>query len=490
MLFMNMWVPVKMLHLEPWQWMVKYFNPWRVIGSSLSWGLAAGGLFALVRPQQPRAIGSGGFGTSSNILQRKREKRILENVAGTSHPADGTIIGVEEKTGKQVIVTDVEANSHQLACGTTNSGKTTTVMNYAESAAQREIACFYVDGKGEKEVIDRMRGYAEKYGRFFTAFSMRGGYSRYNPLRYGGVTELTDKLMTIEEWSDPYYESMARRYLQVAFRCLLESGISVDLPNLVSYLNVKRLENLARQLADQNAQEEILEALESYRRSDEIKGLVARLATLVESEIGHLFKAQGEGDLLDPEEVIRKGGLAVFSLNSLAFPEYSRTLGKIIVTDLKAVADRQLGNRPIYMILDEFNVFASAAIVDLIGKARSKGFCTVMAMQSLSDIEAACGPAVVDQILDNSNIYLIHRVNSPRTAQVLADVVGTVQAKEITRQVQHIGPFSVPTGVGTEKDVKEYPVHPDDIKWLRKGEIVYVNKPARVVKKVLVRKPS
>ncbi|MGQ9498715.1 MAG: TraM recognition domain-containing protein, partial [Desulfotomaculales bacterium] len=87
------------------------------------------------------------------------------------------------------------------------------------------------------------------------------------------------------------------------------------------------------------------------------------------------------------------------------------------MTDLKTVADRLPGGRAIYTIFDEFSVFASQAVVDLIGKARSKGFHTIIATQSLADIEAACGRPVVRQIIGNCNTLIIQRQRQHEDAQ-------------------------------------------------------------------------
>lgn len=144
----------------------------------------------------------------------------------------------------------------------------------------------------------------------------------------------------------------------------------------------------------------------------------------------------------------------------------------------------------------EFNVFASDKMVDAIGKGRGFGLCAIIATQSLADIEAATNRAVVNQIIDNCKLFVIHQANNSETAQELADLAGTIPAIEVTRQVQHFAGLSVPTGTGPVKEVDRYLFHPNTVKWLRCGrwsgifEAVFVNKLRGTAQKVLVRKPS
>jgi len=401
------------------------------------------------------------------------------------HPAGGTWIGVEIRNGRPVVITDQDANQHVFLVGTTGSGKTTTLMNFVESALQRGLPCIVIDGKGDPDLAGRIRSLAERHGRPFRLFAMRGDSCLYNPLAHGGITELTDKLLYLTEWSEPHYEALARRYLQAAFRVLKATGTQLDLHALTRHLDPDALAALARKMADDAEREAVFGVL-SLAKTEELKGLIARLALLAESEIGHLFAA-AEGKTLDLAAVINHGAAAVFSLNSLAFPEYSRLLGRLVIADLKTVADRQHGSKIIYTIFDEFSVFASRAVVDLISKARSKGFHTIIATQSLADIEAAAGQAVVRQILGNCSTLIIQRQRQHQDAEALASEVGTRKSMEMTYQVA-TGMLKDQTGYGSVREVREYIVHPDVIKTMLTGDAVLAQ--PRRVRYIRVRKPG
>jgi len=275
--------------------------------------------------------------------------------------------------------------------------------------------------------------------------------------------------------------------LQFVFRVFERAGVRPDLVELGRHLDPDALAGIIRRVADRQERADMLELLDTFK-TGEIRGLAARLAQLTESEIGHLFRR--EGDVIDLCQVVLEGHVVVFSLDSLAYPEYSRLLGRLIVADIKCAAARayQEKKRLAYCIFDEFNVFCSPAVVDLIGKARGAGICAVIATQSLSDIEAAAGKAVVNQIVDNCNTFIIHRQNSPESAEKLAGIIGTREGVEVTRQVQSVAGIALDTGLGSVRQVREYIVHPDEIKNLKTGEAVVVRKVIGEVLRVRIRR--
>jgi hypothetical protein len=315
---------------------------------------------------------------------------------------------------------------------------------------------------------------------------MRGESWHYNPLARGGITELKDKLISLTEWTEEHYKKMAERYLQLVFRCFATAGERVDLVKVARYLDPDNLALLARGVTDAGESNRILDTLESFR-DPEIRGLAARIAVMTESEIGHLFEDDRKDRTIDLGRAIEENAVVVFLLDSLSFPEYSRLLGRLVVTDLKSVAARQFseGRKKIYAVFDEFNVFASSAVVDLIGKTRSFGFNVLIGTQSPSDLERAGGGALLEQVVENCNSYIIHRQNSALNAEKLASVIGTDESYELTYQVQERGVFFTGrTGLGSMRQTREFIVHPDEIKRLGTGEAILVQKTRgfRVVK--------
>lgn len=106
--------------------------------------------------------------------------------------------------------------------------------------------------------------------------------------------------------------------------------------------------------------------------------------------------------------------------------------------DENAIAAKKLeleDSSKLYTISDEFSVFAGDQMVNLINQGRSAGIHAVLATQSLSDVTKKGGDALLGQVLNNCNNYLIQRQNNPADAEMLANIIGTQEGFQITSQV-------------------------------------------------------
>lgn len=394
--------------------------------------------------------------------------KLVESSANS--PEQGVYLGMDRATRKAIVLSERELNQHVFMCGTTGTGKTTTIMCFVEYCMKAGLPLVLIDGKGDLDFIAAVKSLAVRYGREVQCFSL-GNPDRshhYNPLTVGGPTELKDRLMTLSEWTEPHYQYLSERFMQIALTIYQRSGIVLDLPKLVYGLSVENLIALAKSIS---APYYILNYLEDINERG-ISGLTDRLAVLVESQIGHLF-ADEPGRTISLIDTIQKSGVAVFSLDSLAYPLYSQLLGRLVINDLKAVASRRRKeDRLAMLVFDEFNVFASRPVVDMINKTRSKRFGAMIATQSLADLDVVA-PALKKQIVQNCNTVIIQRQNDPEDAEVLAAVIGTEDTWQMTHQHDT---SQGATGMGSARLVKEFVVHPDGIKQLKTGEAIIVRK--------------
>ncbi|MEW6771694.1 MAG: type IV secretion system DNA-binding domain-containing protein [Bacillota bacterium] len=410
----------------------------------------------------------------------ERPRRALKRIARMSHPPEGVLIGVDDR-GRPVLITVREINHHVFICGTTGGGKSTTILNFIEFAARHGWVVIVVNGKydpTQPSFRTVMEYWAKKHGRRLRVFSMVEESARYNPLAQGGFSSLKDKLMALTDWSEPHYRAQVAAFLQILIRVLRETGRQVDLPTVAGLIDLQAVAALARRIPDEKTRREILDDLDQLSQKD-IRGAFARLAEITASEIGHLFVSDPEG--IDLVAAIQNNEMVLFDLDPLAFPDFARLLGRLIVLDLKAAASqyRRSGSpKKVMVVLDEFNVFVSDAVVDLFSKTRSAGFGVVAGTQSAkADIAREGGPELVEQIVENASTFIIHRQNAPGNAAYLADLVGTKETYELTYQVG-VQPLlgEGRTGLGSARQVRQYLVHPDAVKALRTGEAFLVRK--------------
>lgn len=508
--------------------------PWGAyIGSSLLFGppLAGIGLAVLPLLRLPKAQ----MGSRTNTSRSKGflEKFMLARLAKTKHPVNGTYLGTSQNSTKNIVISDKELNQHCFAIGTTGSGKTTTLLNFAESAIQRGLPTLYIDGKGEVKLVEQLKRLAERYGRKFYLFSVNNhpDSSRWNPLARGKPTELKDKMISITEWTEPHYKYEAERYLQAVFTLFEKLRMRPDIPSVAQYLYPRAAQNLAREIQDEYLRETLQEEL---RAGKTVEGLANRIAVLAASEIGDLFRdddkkaqpkreakernldlggllgleqrqeddtadyvtraplARDERPVLDLDRAIREKAVVLFSMNSLRFKEFSQLIGRLVVNDLRTTIARRYDYPErdyIFGIFDEFHVFASLQVVDILAQARGAGFCTIIATQSLSDLDLV-DPDLTGRIVENCNTFIIQAQNYPKNAERLAAIIGTQDSIARTFQVEgHM--VQVGTGLGSWREVKEFIVHPDEIKRLQRGEAIVVRKAGGFkVEKVWIRKPE
>jgi type IV secretory pathway TraG/TraD family ATPase VirD4 len=271
-------------------------------------------------------------------------------------------------------------------------------------------------------------------------------------------------------------------------------------------MSVKALTTLIRERTDQIGDEAkalALEVNEQQAAEPHVESLRAEIRNIARSEIGHLFKLPAEdkvGDdhhdgiavsVLELPKAIEEGAVVCFCLPTLQFPSLAKVLGKVVINDFKAVADAQLGKaeaerRPMYAIFDEFSVFAGEQVLNVINMGRSAGVHAVLATQSVADLGRAT-PETPDhfirQVVSSCNNYLVHRLNAPEDAKMVAELIGTKDGIEHTAQIDGMGA----TGLGSVHRAKTFIVHPDEIKQLPRGQAIFVNKTIGTIQRIKVR---
>lgn len=414
------------------------------------------------------------------ILQLHGQRdAVIMNVTKPS----GAIIGTDSHTQQAVTLSHTDANHHTLVVGTTGTGKTTTICNIVETAIIDDLPLFYLDGKGDLALAKKIQQFADRKQKPFYLFSMLGEHScKYNPLYSGGITAKKDRIIELRTWSESYYQKIAENYLQVVFAVMAELGLSSDLATLAHYLSLDELFIIARN----NKQQHLLDQLakiEAYKK--EAQGLIVEIDNLVNSEIGHLFKCDGE-PAINLEQIYTENAIVYFCLSPLAFPSYSETVGKLIINDLKILFANNITKgrtQPTYTIFDEFSVFAGDQVVNLINQGRSAGACAVLATQSLADIGVKGGRYLLGQIVNNCNNYIIQRQNNPEDAEFIANIIGkqtTLMTSVATNQV------GVNTTTATLVDTPI--ITADAIKQLQHATAIVLNKRTNIVNNINTRK--
>src|ERR1700684_2186826 len=277
---------------------------------------------------------------------------------------------------------------HTLIVGATGSGKTVTETWIAAQAIEAGLGAVVLDPKGDMHMRERLAETADRAGRQFLEWTPRGP-SVYNPFGHGGASEIADKALAGERFTEPHYQRQAQRYLGHAVRALRGAGEVVSLRALVEQLDPSRLEVLARSLPEHQAQATYayLGSLTPRARTD-LSGVRDRLAIMAESDVSAwLDPATPRVETFDLLDAIRRRSVVYFALEADAWPLLAHMLGGAIVQDLQTtMAALQRSPVATVVVIDEFAAIAAEHVAHLFGRARSAGINLLLGTQELSDL--------------------------------------------------------------------------------------------------------
>jgi hypothetical protein len=317
--------------------------------------------------------------------------------------------------------------THTLVLGATGSGKTITQSWIAARAIERGMGAIVIDPKGDRALREAIHRAARSSARAFIEWSPDGP-SVYNPYARGSDTEIADKALAGERFTEPHYLRQAQRYLGHVVRALRAARLEVSLGRLVEALDPAGLERLARTLPEPQAYatHAYLDSLTPRQRLD-LAGVRDRMAILAESDLGRwLDPATASARPFDLFEAVRARAVTYFNLDSDSRPLLTQMLGAAIVQDLQTtVAAMQGRPTPTLALIDEFSALSVEQVVRLFGRARSAGLSLVLGTQELADVRLPARERMLEQIIGNLTVLIAHRQVLPESCALIAGLAGT-----------------------------------------------------------------
>jgi type IV secretory pathway TraG/TraD family ATPase VirD4 len=323
-----------------------------------------------------------------------------------------------------------KGGAHTLVVGAAGSGKTVTQTWVLVRAIERGFGAIVVDPKQDRDMREALAQAASAAGRRFIEWTPDGP-SVYNPYADGTPSEIADKALAGERFTEPHYLRQAQRYLGHEVRVLRKAGVQLSLAELVRYLEPERLEQLARNLPEQEAGRtyEYLDALTARQRSD-LSGVRDRLAIMAESDFAPWLDPCTPGaprfDVLD---ALCSSAVVYFGLESDSRPLLAQMLGTAIVLDLQT-ASSALQNRPVPAVvaIDEFSAIPTERVASLFARARAAGINLVLGTQELADLRVPGREGVHDQVFGNLSTLIAHRQVVQQSAETVSSLAGAVGA--------------------------------------------------------------
>jgi hypothetical protein len=396
--------------------------------------------------------------------------------------AEAALVLGSDRRGRQVRVTEHELSAHGLILGASGTGKTTTLMRILDELIVRGRPVVVIDMKGSPAFARSIATAAAQAGRPFRLWTPDGP-GHWNPLQHGNATELKDKLIATERFSEPHYQRAAERYVQTVLQVIQARGSGVPtLARVVELMDPMRLRGSLRGLpaALRDRVQDYLRGLTPDQLSA-VRGLQTRLAILTESHTGRLLEPGGDSATIDLRAALAGPEVVMFSLNSSTYGKLAGQLGTVAVQDLICAAGdrldaqaRGVSAEQAFVVIDEASVLGGDHVLALFARGREAGLGVLAATQELADFDRAA-PGLRDQVLGNTAIKLAHRQDVPSSAQTIAQLAGTEEVWEETQRIG--GPLTGGVrGGGTRRRAEQFIVHPNEIKTLRTGEAVLISK--------------
>jgi len=426
-------------------------------------------------------------------------RRVARARAGSATaPGDGVALGVDAH-GRQVVLSDQQLSAHGLILGASGAGKSTTLLRILTDHVARNRPVVAIDMKGSPSFAAELEAAAAAAGRPFVLWSIDGP-SHWNPLGHGNPTELKDRLIATERFSEPHYKRAAERYAQMALGVLahVHPGRPPTLAEVVTAMDPRRMPRMLRDLPRPLAArvQDYLAELTPDQISA-VKGLRTRLALLAESAAGPFLEpARASAAQIDLRAALSGDPVVVFSLNSSRYPGLAAQLGTMVIQDLvSATGERQAqaNEAPLPQALvgvDEFSALGGDHLIALVARGREPGLSVVFATQEFADMERAAR-GLGDQLVGNAAVKIIHRQDVPDSALTAAQLVGTHMVWERTIQTGAglLGRYD--TRRSSRRQVERFVIHPNQIKRLTTGEAILITKqPAAEARAMRVRPPQ
>jgi len=344
-------------------------------------------------------------------------------------------------------------NRHAVIIGGSGTGKTEFLLRVAYLAAKiLKWKVFYIDAKGDIDVANRFMATIAHAGVHGAAMFPDLAYHGWK----GDATAILNRLMAIEDYSEPYYRAIAKTVLTLA--CNAPGGPPRSSRDLLDRLNLATLS-------------------ERYDGIDDRR--VDTLATLTESDLAGVYKRyfgffDALGRKLDGAWSFETVDAGYILLDGLALKEEARSLGRYLLEDFAHfVSKRKPADKRVLLIVDEFSAVSTggADAANLFERVRSYGAGVMVTSQSYEGLGADAA-----RLIGAAWATIAFQCTNPEPIAARAGTVKEVQTNLQTELTAVPGRNTLMTGnehltgTTTQREQEVFRLHPNVIRSLAIGE--------------------
>ena len=431
------------------------------------------------------------------LVMRRPIKGLWRTPKYYGHNGDGIMfVGNQQKTNRELWLSNNDARTHILYLGTTGSGKTEGLKSLIANALTWGSGFVYVDGKADTDLWASIYAMARRFGReddlmilnYMTGNRDAATLSNtMNPFSYGSASYLTNMMVGLMDeaggdtamWKGRAVSLMGALMPALTYK-RDKDELLLDVQVIRDALNFKDLVRLSR---EKTVPERIRKGLKGYL--DTLPGYVddafddngdekppgpgnpgadmtvprqqhgyltmqfTRSLQSLADEYGHIFRTQlADIDMMDI--VLNRRMMLVLIPALEKSGDEAANLGKIIAANIKGMMGATLGsdvegdwetvienkatrsNSPFITVFDEVGYYTASGMAVMAAQARSLGFSLIFAAQDLPALEKRVKEEA-RSITANCNIKIFGKLEDPtQTREFFENTVGSATISKVS----------------------------------------------------------
>jgi hypothetical protein len=419
---------------------------------------------------------------------------------------DSVLLGYDE-AGKPFFWKNEIRSMQSIAIGSTGAGKTELLKGIFQQDAARGGPVIFIDGKGEKKVVNQLLAYINFIGRTDDVRVLDPTHSessvRYNP--FSAPSDRIDQHVSFVfdsfnrgKSSDSFFDEHQRTYLENIARVLYHTGRRFNFYDvLVAAYDVKVLQSLMMVARDRvrrpgiatkqqalTLEMSIFNLINTFNEPDrisKIQGLINNMMSFMGEDLALITGPYD--NLLSLDDVIDKNLILIVSLNTNVESKSTIALGRILLQNLQLMIGKRYAEYTsgkvypfVSVFMDEFAPFAYANFATIINQARGANVGFLTSMQNLPQL-AEVSQSFQDNVGSSANTKFILRTSEEKTVQNFLNESAKFKTFRRSMKIETAGMFNSGIKVGdtgTQSEIVDTRAQDFHIKTMPTGQMEFL----------------
>lgn len=438
--------------------------------------------------------------------------------------SDSILIG-HETDGTPFMWSDLTRSWQTIVTGQSGSGKTTLLEGILQQDIARGVPIIFLDGKGEKKLLDKILPAVEAAGRMhqfrlidpehpedsvsfnpfwaphgnpdehvafvFESFKVDGGDADFFDQHQRAFLENIARVLYYSWKKFNFYDVLVAAYDENVLR----RQMVVALHNAKTATHITRHQRLTLEMSIHY----LVKSLADREAISKIQGLINHLMTFMSDSLAMITGPYD--NLLTVEEVLDRNLILYVSLNVNVNEKAVTALGRIILQNLQLTLGRRYAETGygvqhpfVSVLMDEFAPFAYQNFSTILQTARGANVAFLFALQNYVQLEPA-GFGLKDSLSTGPNNTFMLRMRDDETTTQFRREAGEVRQERMSVSVEKGGfldPAYRERGTASKQEVYDMLLRDEQLKRLPSGQMqVLMSDPTKGLKNlhVHVREP-